>query len=150
MTADLIRLVDGDSSVGLRVLGRHRPGGSVYNDHLDAEIVVTSGIANGRLRLRLSPEDLDDWAEALGELAVGRGIRWPRRGNGIRVEVDRRVSTPVPVVTVTDEEVSASSVRLRLDVVDGWVEQLRRQYHRVREAWPNEVVVGPRPRSYWQ
>ncbi|WP_448699714.1 DUF5959 family protein [Streptomyces avidinii] len=69
---------------------------------------------------------------------------------GLRVEVDRRVSTPVPVVTVTDEEVSASSVRLRLDVVDGWVEQLRRQYHRVREAWPNEVVVGPRPRSYWQ
>ncbi|WP_405533439.1 DUF5959 family protein [Streptomyces avidinii] len=83
-------------------------------------------------------------------MAAGRGLRWPRGGNGIRVEVDRRFSAPVPVVTVADEEASASSVRLWLDVGDGWVEELRRQYRQVREAWPNEVVVGPRPRSYWQ
>ncbi|WP_405435709.1 DUF5959 family protein [Streptomyces avidinii] len=92
-------------------------------------------------RARQDPEETA-WPPA-GE-SGGRG------GNGIRVEVDRRFSTPVPVVTVADEEVSASSVRLWLDVGDGWVEELRRQYRQVREVWPNEVVVGPRPRSYWQ
>ncbi|MET9603417.1 DUF5959 family protein [Streptomyces sp. NPDC006459] len=146
---DLIRLGAGDSGVRLRVLGRHRPGRSAYHDHLDAEVVVASGFANGRLRLRLSPEDLDDWGAALGELGAGRDVRW-LRGTEIRVEADRRFSVPVPVVTVTDEAASASSVRVWLDVGDGWVEELRRRYLRVRETWPNEVVVGPRPRSYWQ
>ncbi|MFI7357081.1 hypothetical protein ACIBTP_24480 [Streptomyces avidinii] len=45
---------------------------------------------------------------------------------------------------------SASSVRLSLDVGHGWVEELHQQYRRVRETWPNEVVLGPRPGSYWQ
>ncbi|MGW6981310.1 DUF5959 family protein [Streptomyces sp. NPDC054932] len=130
---DLIRLVAEDSSVRLPVLGRHRPGATPYNDHLDAEIVVTSGFANGRLKLRLSPEDLDDWAAGLDEPAADRGIR-RLRGNGIRIEVDRRFSVPVPVVTVADEDASASSVRVRLDVGHGWVDDLRRQYRRVRDA----------------
>ncbi|MFD9167414.1 DUF5959 family protein, partial [Streptomyces sp. NPDC059558] len=82
-------------------------------------------------------------------LGAGRDVRW-LRGNEIRVEVDHRFSVPVPVVTITDAAASASSVRVWLDVGDGWVEELRRRYLRVRETWPNEVVVGPRPRSYWQ
>jgi hypothetical protein len=64
---DLIRMSDGDiagSSVRLRVLGRYRPGATAYNDYLDAELVVTSGFANGRLEMCLSPEDLDDWSAA--------------------------------------------------------------------------------------
>ncbi|MFF0598591.1 DUF5959 family protein [Streptomyces antibioticus] len=39
---DLICLIDADSSVRLRVLGRNRPGDTPYNDHLDAELVITS------------------------------------------------------------------------------------------------------------
>ncbi|MFI9101833.1 DUF5959 family protein [Streptomyces fildesensis] len=56
------------------MLGRHRPGVTPYNDYLDAEVVVVSGFANGRLAMCLSPEDLDDWSFALVELAAGRGI----------------------------------------------------------------------------
>lgn len=73
---DLIRVSDGDiggSSVRLRVLGRHSPGATPYNDHLDAEVVVASGFANGRLEMCLSPEDLNDWSAALDELSKPAG-----------------------------------------------------------------------------
>lgn len=43
--ADLIRLIDSDSSVRVRVLGRTSPGDTPYNDYLDAELVITSAFA---------------------------------------------------------------------------------------------------------
>lgn len=81
---DLIHMVDGSSSVRLRVLGRHRPGATPYNDYLDAEVIVTSGFANGRLEMCLSPEDLVDWSSALDELAAAgasTGCVIPRFGS---------------------------------------------------------------------
>lgn len=57
---------------------------------------------------------------------------------------------PVPVVTVTDDNESVSSVRVRLDVGHGWIDALRKQYEQVRRAWPNEVVASPRSRNFWQ
>ncbi|MFB6873249.1 DUF5959 family protein [Streptomyces sp. NPDC056323] len=146
---DLIHMVGADSSVRLRVLGRHRPGTTPYNDYLDAEIIVTSGFANGRLEVCLSPEDLDDWHSALDGLAVGSGVRW-LRNTEIRIEIDRQFSVPVPIVTVKDEAESISSVRVWLDVGHGWVDDLRRQYEQVRRTWPNEVVTSPRAPNYWQ
>lgn len=96
---DLIHMVGADSSVRPRVLGRHLPGATPYNDYLDAEITVTSGFANRRLEVRLSPEDLDDWHSALDEPAADSGIRW-LHSTEIRIEIDRQVSVPVPIVTV--------------------------------------------------
>ncbi|MEU3721324.1 DUF5959 family protein [Streptomyces sp. NPDC031705] len=140
-------MVAGGNSVQVRVLGRHRPGETPYNDYLDAEIVVSSGFVNGRLDLCLSPEDLNDWSTVLDELAVGRSIRWLRT-SGIQIEFDRQFSVPVPVVTVQDDE-SVSSVRVWLDVGHGWIEDLRDRYELVRRTWPNEVVTAPRSRSFW-
>nr|WP_223279875.1 DUF5959 family protein [Streptomyces sp. SDr-06] len=111
-------------------------------------MIVTSGFANGRLEVRLSPEDLDDWSAALDELAAGRGIRW-LRSIEIRLEIDRQFSVPVPVVTVDDAE-SVSSIQVWLDVGCGWVDDLRKQYEQVRKTWPNETVTSPRPRNFWQ
>ncbi|MFD3373736.1 MULTISPECIES: DUF5959 family protein [unclassified Streptomyces] len=51
---DLIRLIESDSSVRLRMLGRTRPGNTPYNDCLDAELVITSTYASGPLGLCLS------------------------------------------------------------------------------------------------
>ncbi|MFJ2376113.1 DUF5959 family protein [Streptomyces sp. NPDC087769] len=149
---DLIRVSDGDiggSSVRLRVLGRHRPGATPYNDYLDAEVVVASGFANGRLEMCLSPEDLNDWSAALDELSAGRGVRWLRSPE-IQIEIDRQFSVPVPIVTVTDDNEPVSSVRVWLDVGHGWIDDLRKQYEQVRRAWPNEVVASPRSRNFWQ
>ncbi|WP_234380575.1 DUF5959 family protein [Streptomyces sp. NRRL F-5122] len=44
---DLIRLVDGESGLEVKVLGRTMPGVLTLHDYLDAEIVVTSGFAQG-------------------------------------------------------------------------------------------------------
>ncbi|MFJ3876741.1 DUF5959 family protein [Streptomyces sp. NPDC090077] len=148
---DLIHLADPDSSVRVRVLGRNRPGDTPYNDHLDAELVITSAFAGGRLGLRLSPEAVDDWSAALDELTDGQAVRWTAMGDTeVRIEVDRRFSAPRPVVTVDDGGESGVSVRVVLDPGAGWVDELREQLGRVRQRWPNEVVTTPRPRGYWQ
>ncbi|MGW1408354.1 DUF5959 family protein [Streptomyces sp. NPDC002403] len=148
---ELIRLIDPASSVRLRVLGRNRPGDTPYNDYLDAELVIISAFADGRLGLCLSPEAMDDWATALDELCDGRDIRWTARGDTeIRIEIDRHFSVPRPIVTVDDSGESGVSVRVVLDPGDGWDSELREQLDRVRQAWPNEVVATPRPRNYWQ
>ncbi|WP_405976966.1 DUF5959 family protein [Streptomyces sp. NBC_00158] len=148
---DLIRLIDPDSSVRVRVVGRKEPGGTPYNDCLQAELVTTSCFVGGRLGLCLSPDAMDDWAEALDELSDGQGIRWRAMGDTeIRIEIDRHFSVPRPVVTVDDGGESGVSVRVGLDPGDGWVDELRDRLGRVRQTWPNEVVATPRPGSYWQ
>ncbi|MFE9539649.1 DUF5959 family protein [Streptomyces sp. NPDC006691] len=152
---DLLHLTAGGSpelgsSVRLRVLGRRRPGATPYNDYLDAEFTVTSSFANGRMELYLSPEDLDDWSTALNELAAYRDIKWTASsGCEIQIELDRSFSVPVPIVTVTDGDESISSIRLWLDAGHGWIDALHKQLRQVRLAWPNEVVIRPRSRSYW-
>ncbi|MFF3780046.1 DUF5959 family protein [Streptomyces sp. NPDC001933] len=148
---DLIHMAGADSSVRLRVLGRHIPGATPYNDYLGAEIIVTSGFANGRLEVRLSPEDLDDWHSALDELAAGSAVRW-LRNTEIRIEIDRQFSVPVPIVTRHGKGRSRVDllVRVWLDVGHGWVDDLRRQYEQVRRTWPNEVVTSPRALNYWR
>ncbi|WP_410099263.1 DUF5959 family protein [Streptomyces sp. STR69] len=69
---DLSCLIDPHSSVRVRILGRHRPGDTPYNDYLDAELVITSAFSDGRLGLCLSPEAMDDWSTALDESPTGR------------------------------------------------------------------------------
>lgn len=147
---DLICLIDSDSSVRVRVLGRTRPGDTPYNDYLDAELVIMSAFAGGRLGLCLSPQALDDWSTALDELANGRGISWTATGDTeVRIEIDRYFSTTRPIVTVDDSGESGVLVRVVLDPGDGWVDELREQFGRFRLAWPNEVVTTPWSRSYW-
>ncbi|KAB1976797.1 DUF5959 family protein [Streptomyces triticiradicis] len=149
--ADLICLIDPDNSVRLRILGRNRPGDTPYNDYLDAELVITSAFAGGRLGLRLSPEALEDWATALNELSDGQDIRWRVMGDTeIRIGIDRHFSMPRPIVTVDDSAESGISVRVVLDPGDGWVADLCEQFGRVRRTWPNKVVTTPRSRNYWQ
>ena len=87
---DLIRLVDGESGLEVKVLGRTMPGVLTLHDYLDAEIVVTSGFAQGRLNVCLAPDDLDNWSQVLQELAAGRNAVWMDDGRNpeIRFEPD--------------------------------------------------------------
>ncbi|MEW1649090.1 DUF5959 family protein [Streptomyces sp. NPDC091219] len=148
---DLIRLIDPHSSVRVRILGRNRTGDTPYNDYLDAELVITSVFAGGRLGLCLSPEAMDDWSTILDELCDRQSICWiPMGDTKIRIEIDREFSMPRPIVTVDDSGESGVSVRVVLDPGDGWVDELREQLGRVRQTWPSEVVTTPRSRNYWQ
>ncbi|MFF3020637.1 DUF5959 family protein [Streptomyces sp. NPDC057939] len=92
---------------------------------------------------------MDDWSAALDELAAGRGIRW-LLNTEIRIEIDRRFSVPVPVITVKDDIESIASVRVRLDVGLGWVDDLRMRYEHVRRTWPNEKGTLPRSGNFSQ
>ncbi|WP_328498822.1 DUF5959 family protein [Streptomyces sp. NBC_00414] len=147
----LIRPIDRDGSVRLRVLGRNRPGDTPYNDYLGAELIITGAFAGGHLGLCLSPEALDDWSTALEGFSDRQGIRWTAMGDTeIRIEADRQFSVPRPVVTVDDSVESGVSVTVVLDPGNGWVDELREQLVRVRRTWPNEVATTPRSGTYWQ
>ncbi|MFD5514745.1 DUF5959 family protein [Streptomyces sp. NPDC127066] len=137
---DLIRLVDGENGLEVRVLGRTMPGVLTMHDYLDAEIIVTSGFVQGHLEVCLTPDDLDSWSQVLRELAAGRNAVWTDDGRTpeIRFELSGRNGTAV--IVVADTAVSGTSVRVPVRLADGWAEQHHERLQCVRAAWPQEVV----------
>ncbi|MEV7602300.1 DUF5959 family protein [Kitasatospora sp. NPDC089797] len=138
----LLHLADRENSVVIRVLGRggteEREQPDAQDDHeggtagyLEAEVVVASTFCNGRLPLRLSQEDLEDWAEALDELADGHSVCWMTdlRNPEIAVEFDSQFS--VPLVTVEDVQGSGSAMAVPVDLADGWIDEQRERLARV-------------------
>ncbi|MFJ1812348.1 MULTISPECIES: DUF5959 family protein [unclassified Streptomyces] len=137
---DLIRLADGESSLGVQVLGRHRPGVMPWHDFLDAEIVVTSGFAHGRLEVCLASDDLDSWSQVLGALAAGRDAAWMDDGRNPEIRFESSGQDGVAVVVVEDMAGSGTSVRVPVRLVDGWVDEHYERLQQVRASWPQEVV----------
>jgi hypothetical protein len=137
---DLIHLADGESSLWVQVLGRHMPGVLPWHDFLDAEIVVTSGFAHGRLDVCLAPDDLDSWAQALGALAAGRGSAWMDDGRNPEIRFEPSGQNGVAVVVVEDMAGSGTSLRVPVRLADGWADEHHERLQRVRAAWPQEVV----------
>ncbi|MEU6278251.1 DUF5959 family protein [Streptomyces populi] len=137
---ELIRPADGENGLEVRVLGRSMPGVLTLHDYLDAEIVVTSGFAQGHLDVCLAPDDLDSWSQIPGELAAGRdAVRMDDgRNPGIRFEPSRqgRFAT----FAVKDVAAPGTSVRVPVRPADGWVDEHLERLRRVRAAWPQEVV----------
>lgn len=139
-TVDLIRLADGESSLEVRVLGRTMPGVLTLHDYLDAEIVVTSGFAQGRLDVCLAPEDLDSWSQVLGELAAGRDAVWMDDGRNPEIRFEPSGQDGVALFVVEDMAASRTSVRVPVRLAEGWADEHHERLHRVRAAWPQEVV----------
>ncbi|MFF3942641.1 DUF5959 family protein [Streptomyces phaeofaciens] len=139
-TVDLIRLVDGESGLVVRVLGRTMPGVLTLHDYLDAEIVVTSGFAQGRLEVCLAPDDLDSWSQILGELAAGRNAVWMDDGRNPEIGFEPSGQDEVVVFVVKDVVASGTSVRVPVRLAGGWAGEHHERLQRVRAAWPQEVV----------
>lgn len=139
-TVDLIRLADGESSLEVRVLGRTMPGVLEWHDFLDAEIVVTSGFAQGRLDVCLAPDDLDSWSQVLGALAAGREAVWMDDGRNPEIRFELSGQDGGAVVVVTDVAGSGTSVRVPVRLADGWADDQHERLQSVRAAWPQEVV----------
>ncbi|MFG2277072.1 DUF5959 family protein [Streptomyces asoensis] len=137
---DLIHLADDESSLLVRVLGRHMPGVLSWHDFLDAEIVVGGGFAQGRLEVCLAPDDLDCWSEVLDVLAAGRDASWMDDGRNPEIRFEPAGQAGVVVVAVEDHAGSGTSVRVAMRVPEGWVSEHRKQLQRVRAVWPQEVV----------
>lgn len=124
---ELLRLADGENSVVIRVLGRRDESGE-----LDAEVLVVSTFCNGGLPLRLSPADLDDWAAALDELALGRDACWMTDLRNPEINVEFNTRFAVPLVTVEDVQGSGTAMAVPVDLADGWVAEQRARLARVR------------------
>ncbi|MEY2242249.1 DUF5959 family protein [Streptomyces sp. BF23-18] len=137
---DLIRLVDGESGLEVRVLGRTMPGVLTMHDYLDAEIVVTSGFAQGSLDVCLTPDDLDSWAQVLSELAAGRNAVWMDDGRNPEIRFEPSGQDGFLVFVVADMAASGTSVRVPVRLADGWADEHHERLLRVRAAWPQEVV----------
>ena len=144
---DLIRLADEESSLVVRVLGRTMPGVLTLHDFLDAEIVITSGFAQGRLEVCLAPDDLDGWSEVLGEVAAGRDAVWMDDGRNPEIRLESSDQDGVVVVAVEDVVASGTSVRVPVRLADGWADDHYERLRRVRANWPQEVVETS-PGSY--
>ncbi|WP_405665132.1 DUF5959 family protein [Streptomyces sp. NBC_01527] len=137
---DLIRLADGESGLAVQVLGRHMPGVLPWHDFLDAEIVVTSGFAHGRLDVCLAQEDLDSWSQVLGALAAGRDAAWMDDGRNPEIRFELSGQDGVAVVVVEDMAGSGTSVRVPVRLADGWGDEHYERLQHVRAAWPQEVL----------
>jgi hypothetical protein len=137
---DLIRLTDEESSFVVRVLGRTMPGVLTLHDFLDAEIVVTSSFAQGRLEVCLAPVDLDGWSDALGEVTAGRDAVWMDDGRNPEIRLESSDQDGVVVVAVGDVAASGASVCVPIRLADGWVDDHYERLRRVRANWPQEVL----------
>ncbi|MFJ8807632.1 DUF5959 family protein [Streptomyces sp. NPDC102490] len=133
-------MADEESSFVVRVLGRTMPGVLTLPDFLDAEIIVTSGFAQGRLEVCLAPDDLDGWSEALGEVAAGRDAAWMDDGRNPEIRLESTDQDGVVVVAVEDVAASGASVCVPLRLADGWVDDHYERLWRVRAKWPQEVA----------
>ncbi|MFG2604829.1 DUF5959 family protein [Streptomyces sp. NPDC048514] len=130
MALELIHLADHENSVVIRVLGRRDP------DEIDAEVVITSTFCNGRLRLRLAPKDLDDWAKALDDLAAGRSVCWMTDLRNPEINIEFNTQFSVPLITVEDVQGSGTAMAVPVDLPDGWVEEQRGRLERVHQLPP--------------
>ncbi|MEU8540563.1 DUF5959 family protein [Streptomyces sp. NPDC048717] len=137
---ELIRLADEESSLVVRVLGRTMPGVLALHDFLDAEIVVTSGFAQGRLEACLAPDDLDGWSEALGEVAAGRDAVWMDDGRNPEIRLESSTQDGGVAIVVEDVAASGASVRVPLRLAAGWADDHRERLRHVRAHWPQEVI----------
>ncbi|OMI84726.1 hypothetical protein BSZ07_36250 [Streptomyces sp. M1013] len=137
---DLICLADGESSLLVRVLSRHMPGVLPWHDFLDAEIVVTSGFAQGRLDVCLAPDDLDSWSQVLGSLAAGRDAAWMDDGRNPEIRFEPSSQNGIAVVVVEDFASTGTSVRVPVRLADGWADDHDERLRQVRAAWPREVA----------
>ncbi|MFF2383415.1 DUF5959 family protein [Streptomyces sp. NPDC058108] len=139
-SVDLIRLADGESGLEVRVLGRTMPGVLTLHDYLDAEIVVTSGFAQGRLDVSLAQDDLDSGAQVLGELAAVLGAVWMDDGRSPEIRFEPSGQDGVAVFVVRDPAASGTSVRVPVRLAGGRVDEHHERLHGVRAAWLQEVV----------
>ncbi|WP_327181244.1 DUF5959 family protein [Streptomyces sp. NBC_01334] len=129
-TFELFRFADRAQSVAVEVscgapltLGDER--------YYPAEIVLQSGFVNGRVRLQVSREDLDEWERCLDALQAEEGAEWPAGGRSAWVDV---VPDDPVEVTVHDSPSTQIAVRIPIDVASGWLEENQLRLDRVRAA----------------
>ncbi|MGW2368395.1 DUF5959 family protein [Streptomyces sp. NPDC001667] len=137
---ELIRLADGDQRISVRLADRvpaWEPG------YYAADIVITSGFVNARLRILVTLADLDHWAGALDRVETAEllsaeedvlTVDWPPAGNDGFL---RFIADDPYVVEVHDSPQTQISVSVPLDLKEGWLPEARQRLRSVR------AILGP-------
>ncbi|WP_307851631.1 MULTISPECIES: DUF5959 family protein [unclassified Streptomyces] len=127
-------------SVSVQALGRFQPGILTGHDLLDCEIVIVAESVSATFLVTLLPEDLEDWEDALAELASGRSAMWLDSGRtpSMNFKPDERGGL---LVSVHDGPETGVTATVPLFVLSSaWVDEQRDLLSRVREVYPREVV----------
>ncbi|WP_369776370.1 DUF5959 family protein [Streptomyces sp. R33] len=131
---ELIHLADPPGTSGhvvsLRVLELPTPG----RDCLDCEFVVETETVKGSFPVYVTSDDLDDWGEALEELAGGRFVSWLNSGRTVQFKI-KPLSPGVIAVSVHDGPSSQVTVSLPLFPATGWIDDQRARLAKVRRAF---------------
>ncbi|MEU1663160.1 DUF5959 family protein [Streptomyces sparsogenes] len=119
---DLVVLADEEgNSVSIRVLGQHPR----WSAGLTAKIVIETPFVNGCIDLALSASKLEAWGHALDRLAAGEDIAWMEMSRGPSVFIQLTGERKCPEVVVEDESGSMVTVRIPIDLPEGWIEDHR-------------------------
>ncbi|MFI8939628.1 DUF5959 family protein [Streptomyces syringium] len=107
-------------------------------DYYAADIDITSDFLNVQLRILVTLEDLDHWTGALDrieadELQAADGhvltVDWPPAGNDGYL---RFIADDPYVVEVHDQTQTRISVRVPLDMDEGWIPEARQRLRDVQ------------------
>ncbi|MFG3551857.1 DUF5959 family protein [Streptomyces sp. NPDC047725] len=129
-TLELFRFADEGQSVTVEVRC-DAPWTNGEERYYQAEIVLQSGFVNGRVRLVVSPADLDEWERCLDAMEADEGAVWPASDDSAWMDI---VPDDPFEVTVHDSPSTQIAVLVPVDVADDWLEQNRVLLERVRAA----------------
>ncbi|MFI9724419.1 DUF5959 family protein [Streptomyces sp. NPDC052396] len=132
---ELIRLADRSQAVSVTLADRMPAWGP---DYYAADITITSDFVSAQLRIHVTLEDLDHWADALDRIesdeqrpAEGDALTldWPPAGNEGYL---RFIADDPYVVEVHDTPQTQISVRVPLDMDEEWIKEGRQRLGAVR------------------
>ncbi|MEU0853097.1 DUF5959 family protein [Streptomyces flaveolus] len=136
---ELFRFADAVQSVTVEVRCE-APWTDGEERYYPAEIVLCSGFVNGRVRLVVSPADLDEWERCLDALEAEQGAVWPAGDRSAWMDI---VPDDPFEVTVHDSPSTQIAVLVPVDVAENWLEENRMLLDRVRAA----LSVAPEART---
>ncbi|MFI2415815.1 DUF5959 family protein [Streptomyces sp. NPDC018947] len=138
-TLELFQFADEGQSVTVKVRC-DAPWTNGEERYYQAEIVLQSSFVKGRVRLVVSPADLDEWERCLDALEAEEGANWPIGDRSAWMDI---VPNDPFEVTVHDSPSTGIAVLVPVDVAEDWLEQNRILLERVRAA----LSVAPETRT---
>ncbi|MFF3379638.1 DUF5959 family protein [Streptomyces sp. NPDC002680] len=134
---DLIHLKDADgTSCVVRVTGRSEPGVLTGHDILYAEVLVSASDVDARLDVYLFQEDLDDWQQALSDLAPGRqATLGGDRGLSLTLHMNEDGRLRIAL-----EDPDRLTTLLGIRPEGDWANEHQERLEQVRKTWPSEVI----------
>ncbi|HET6860755.1 MAG TPA: DUF5959 family protein [Streptomyces sp.] len=135
---DLVLLEDEEANrVRVTVLGEYpqEPGGSSRSAGLRAEVVVETPFVSGREDLALWSSRLEEWRQALDRLSAGEDAGWMTVGSGLSLFIRLKGERDCPEVVVEEATSSMVTVRVPIDLPEGWIEDHRQRLRTLLDAW---------------